>query len=163
MNRAFPRRQQDRLGTTAVEAALVLPVYILFVLAILEFGHAVMVNNVMRSACRQGARMGSTEGQSTADVEDRVEQVLSGAVNPSKVEIFVKNANVYDDGGNPANGDEIETLPDIELSEAESRQLFLVRAKVNYRDVAILPIDIPYLGEFLKNITLEGQAFMRHE
>jgi hypothetical protein len=117
----------------------------------------------MRSACRQAARLGSTEGQSTADVEARVEQILSGAVDPNNVEIFVKNAGSYDQGGIPSGGEGIEALPDIELSAAESRQLFLVRAKVNYQDVAILPIDIPYLGQFLKNITLEGQAFMRHE
>lgn len=165
MNRFLDRRRRnDRHGTTAVEAALVLPIYILFVLAILEFGHAMMVSNVMRSACRAGARQGSTEGQSTAAVQARVEQVLGGAVNPDKVQVFVKNAGVFDGSGTvPASGSDIESLPDIELSDAESRQLFLVRAKVNYHDVAILPIDLPVLGPFLKNVTLDGQAFMRHE
>jgi hypothetical protein len=165
MVRFITRCHRDkRQGTTAIEAAFVLPVYLLFVLAILEFGHAMMVNNMLRSACRTAARLGSTEGQSTSAVENRVEQVLAAAINPNKVSIFVKNAGVFDEGGAPpTTGSEFEALPDIELSEADSRQMFLVRTKVNYRDVAILPIDVPFLGAFLKNVTLEGQAFMRHE
>jgi hypothetical protein len=38
----------------------------------------------------------------------------------------------------------------------------MVRAKVHYNDVAIVP-HIPYLGSFLEDVVLEGQAFMRHE
>ena len=38
----------------------------------------------------------------------------------------------------------------------------MVRAKVHYNDIAIVP-NIPYLGSFLDDVTLEGQAFMRHE
>ena len=53
-------------------------------------------------------------------------------------------------------------MPSIELNNAEPRQLFMVRARINYRDVAIVP-NIPYLGNFLDDVTLEGQAFMRHE
>ena len=143
---------------------MVLPVYLLFVFAILEFGHAMMVSNVMRSACRAGARLGSTEGQSTAAVEARVAEVIGGAVDPNKVQVFVKNADVYDDGGTPpTTGSGIEALPDIELTDAESRQMFLVRATVDYNDIAIVPIHLPILGPFLENVTLEGQAFMRHE
>ena len=158
------RRTSERRGTAAVEAALVLPVFMLFIFALIEFGHAMMVNNVIRSACRDGARYGSTEGISTSDVENRVSQVVSGAVDPSHVQIYVKNADIYDDGGTPpTTGEGIEALPDLELTEAESRQMFLVRAKVDYYNAAIVPIDLPILGPFLKNITLEGQAFMRHE
>ena len=157
------RHRTERHGTTAIEAALVMPVYLLFIFALLEFGHAMMVNNVMRSACRAGARLGSTEGQSTSDVEARVRQVLSGAVNPNDVQIFVKDAGVFDSGGAPSSGEGVEALPNLEVSEAESRQMFVVRVKAAYSDVAIVPIEIPLLGTFLKEIELSGQAFMRHE
>jgi len=153
-----------RRGTTVVETAFVLPVFLLFVFGLIEFGHAHMVKNMLRSACRSGARLGSTEGTSTADVQARVLDVLDSVVNPDLVQVFVKNADAYDEGGAPpSTGGEIEALPDIELSESEPRQLFLVRAKINYNDVAVLPLSVPYLGDYMEDIVLEGQAFVRHE
>jgi hypothetical protein len=155
-------RRGSRAGTTVVETALVLPVFLLFVLALIELGHAQLVKHVLRAACRQAARIGTTEGNSTADVEARVIESLETVVDADHVEVFVKDASVYDAGGSPESGAELEALADIELSEAEPRQLFLVRAKIHYEDIAIVP-NIPYLGAFLDDVVLEGQAFMRHE
>jgi hypothetical protein len=157
------RLHGTRPGTTVVETALVLPVFLLFVLALIELGHAQMVKHVLRGACRQAARIGSTEGNSTADVRQRALNVLASCMDAELVEVYVKDASAYDAGGAPPeSGSELESLPDVELSEAEPRQLFLVRAKVNYEDVAIVP-NIPVLGAFLDELVLEGQAFMRHE
>jgi hypothetical protein len=156
------RWPHQRRGTTVVEAALVLPVFLLFVLALLELGHAQLVKHVLRSACRKAARIGTTEGKSTADVRARVLATMSSIVDQSEVEVFVKNAGIYDSGGQPEDGEELEALPNIELASAEPLQLFMVRAKVNYNDIAIVP-NIPYLGSFLDGLVLEGQAFMRHE
>ncbi|WP_425395474.1 TadE/TadG family type IV pilus assembly protein [Aeoliella sp.] len=153
---AVDRRR--RRGTTIVETAFVLPVFLLFVLSLVEFGHALMVNNVLRSATRAGARMGSTEGRTTADVEQYVKDILDGAIDPELAEIMVKNADVYDQGSStPDSGQEIEALPDMEVSGAEPRQLFLVRARVAYNDVALVPMP------FMSDVILEGQAFIRHE
>ncbi|MEM6328647.1 MAG: TadE family protein [Planctomycetota bacterium] len=153
-----PPRRPDRRGTTTVELAFVLPVFLFFVLALIEFGHAMMVNNALRSACRAGARIGSTEGRSTADVENHVRTVLGSALDLGAVEVFVKNAQSLDDGGAvPESGEGFESLPDIELSTAEPRQMYLVRAKVAYNDVALAPLP------FMEGVVLEGQAFMRHE
>lgn len=158
------RHHEQRFGTTIVETALVLPIYLMFIFALIELGHAVMVNNLIRSACRTAARMGSTEGRTTADVEALVSQILARAIDPNVVDIMVKNADVYDSGGTPPTTSEgIEELPGLELSDAETRQMFLVRASVPYLSVAILPINVPYVGAFLKEIELSGQAFMRHE
>jgi hypothetical protein len=153
-----------RRGTTVVETALVLPVFLLFVLGLVELGHVLMVKNVLRGACREAARLGSTEGNSTADVQELVLNHLGSCIDTSAVDVFVKNAGVYDEGGAPPNsGSDLEALPDIELSDAESRTLFLVRAKINYNDVAVIPLSIPYLGYYLDNLVLNGQAFMRRE
>ena len=156
------RRDRSRRGTIAVETALVLPVFLLFMLGLIELAHAQMVKHVLRSACRQAARVGSTEGKTTADVKARVNQVLGGSVNPDVVEIFVKDASSFDAGQATTSSRSLEALPNIELGEAVPRQLFMVRAKVNYNDVAIVP-HIPILGNFLEHVVLEGQAFMRHE
>jgi len=157
------RKATARRGTTVVETALVLPVFLLFVLGLIELGHAQMVKNVLRSACRAAARMGTTEGNSTADVRNRALQILKSAVDVSDVQIYVKDASSFDSGGAPPqSGADLEALGDIELADAEPRQLFLIRAKIHYNDIAIVP-HIPYLGDFLDDVVLEGQAFMRHE
>ncbi len=158
----FHRRPRTRHGTTVVEAALVLPVYLLFLLGIIELGHALMVVNVLNSACRQAARIGSTEGNSTAEVQTKALDVLGSAVDPGLVQVYVKDASSFDSGSPSTEGSDLEAMPSIELNNAEPRQLFMVRAKVAYEDIAIVP-NIPYLGSFLDNVTLEGQAFMRHE
>jgi hypothetical protein len=157
------RKASARRGTTVVETALVLPVFLLFVLGLIELGHAQMVKNVLRSACRAAARMGTTEGNSTADVRARVLEALESAVDADDVQIYIKDASVYDSGGTPPQtGAELEALGNIELADAAPRQLFLIRAKIHYNDIAIVP-HIPYLGDFLDDVVLEGQAFMRHE
>lgn len=152
------RPRAERRGTTVVETAFVLPVFLFFVLALIEFGHAQMVNNVLRSACRSGARLGSMEGPTTADVEAHVRQVLGSAINADAVHVYVKDGSTFDEGGSvPESQSEFESLPDINLYDAESRQLFLVRAKVEYNDIALVPM------QFMEGVTLQGQAFMRHE
>lgn len=157
------RQNRSRRGTTVVETALVLPVFLLFLLGLIELGHAQMVKNVLRSACRQAARIGSTEGNTTAEVEQRVLDALGSACDVSAVQVFVRDASTFDAGGGTStDGQSLEGLPAVELSEAAPRQLFLVRAKIHYNDIAIVP-NIPYLGNFLDDVVLEGQAFMRHE
>jgi len=157
------RSRPSRRGTTVVETALVLPVFLLFVLGLIELGHAQMVKSVLRSACRQAARIGSTDGKSTADVQNRVLQILGTTVDPGLVSVYVKDASLFDSGGTPPqSGSALESLSDIDLLNAEPRQMFVVRAKIYYQDIAIVP-NIPYLGSFLDGVVLEGQAFMRHE
>jgi hypothetical protein len=159
----FRRPSQERRGTTVVETALVLPVFLLFVLALVELGHAQLVKHMLRAACRQAARMGTTEGKSTAQVRARLLEVMGTVVDTADVQVFIKDASSFDgDGTAPESGDDLESLANIELLDAEPRQLFMIRAKIEYADIAIVP-NVPYLGDFLDEVTLEGQAFMRHE
>ena len=147
-----------RHGTTIVETAFVLPVFFFLVFAIFEFAHAQMVINLLNSACRNGARVGAVEGTSTTQVVSSVDQTLSSAIPTAAVSIFVKDASVYDSGGTPPmTGAGIEAMPDINLEDAEPRQMFVVRASVPYNDIALLPMD------FMNGVVLDGQSFMRHE
>lgn len=145
-----------RRGTTTVETAIVLPVFLLLLFAIFEFGHAQFINNMLNTACRNAARIGAVEGTSTEMVRARVEELVGSAVRPGAVQIFVKNASAFDNGTVPV-GAALESLPNIELLDGESRTLFVVRAKVPYRDVAIIPMP------FLKDVDIDAQAFMRIE
>lgn len=158
LGRGGRRRVAERRGTSAVEASLVLPVFLFFVFSLIEFAHAQMVNNVLRSACREGARIGSTEGNSTAQVEAHVRDCLASAIDPQQVTIYVKNAQVFDDSaGASTSPEDLEAMPNIELDGAEARQMFMVRAKVPYNQIALVPMP------FMQNVVLQGQAFIRHE
>ena len=137
---------------------MVLPVYLTLLFGIAEFGHAQLMLNLLNSACRNGARIGSTEGTTTANVRARVNQTMGAAVATSKVTVYVKNASVFDSSSTPPSTDaSLEALTDLEVKNANPRQMFMVRAKVRYNDIALVPMP------FLKNLTLDAQAFMRHE
>jgi len=149
--------RQQRTGTTIVELAVVLPIFLLLLFAIVEFGHAQMVNNMLNSACRNAARIGAVEGTSTAQVAARINDTMTPVVAPENLSIFVNDASIYDMGTPPTTASGIEGLPGVELSSVEPRQMFVVRATLPYNDIALVPMP------FLKNVVLYSQAFMRHE
>ena len=155
--------QRKRVGTCTVEMAFILPVLLVFLYGIIEFGHAVMVRNLLSTACRAGARYASTEGATTTQVRDRVEEILSATLNPEAVDLLVKDASVFDDDGElPSSPEDFNALADIEVADAEPRQLFLIRATVNYADTILLSIPfMDFMG--MDNLVLTGQAITRHE
>lgn len=151
-------RRSSRRGTTVVETAFILPVFMFLVFALIEFGHAQMVTNVLNSAVRVAARMGATEGTTTANVTARVNQTMNSAIKAGATSVFVKDASAFDSANPPAaTGAGIEDLPNLEVSVAEPRQMFVVRARVAYNDVALVPMP------FMNGVVLQAQSFMRHE
>jgi Flp pilus assembly protein TadG len=156
--RYLRKRPEQRRGTAAVETAVVLPVYILLLFGVIEFGHAHMVVNLLQNGCRNAARMGSTAGPTTAQVIARVRQTLGAGVDDGQVSVWVQDASSLDDGAAwPITDEQVAALPPIELSTADDRQLFVVRASVAYNDISLLPMP------FLNGMRLRAQCFMRHE
>jgi hypothetical protein len=83
-------------------------------------------------------------------------------VNTAAVQVYVKDASAFD-GANPGTtGAALEAMPDIEVGSAKSRTMFMVRAKVKYSDITLVK-HMPIIGNFMANVTLDGQSFMRHE
>ncbi len=151
------RRGEDRSGATIVETAIVFPVFLMFLFAIIEFGHAFMCTATLTAAAKDGARYGSVDGVTTQQVVDRVRSRINGAFKSSLATVIVKDASTFENAStNPANVT-IANLPNIELITAESRRLFIVRVSVPYNQVAIMP---PF---WAKNLTLRGDSVMRHE
>jgi hypothetical protein len=141
-----------------VEVAFVMPVFLLFIFFIMQFGHAYMVRNMLNTACRNAARFGSTSGVTTSDTVDRVLQILSPIAAPDDIDVIVKNAPMVDTGAPvPASSEECHNLSEIELSSAVPRQPFLVRAQVRYGDVAF--IVMPGFAD----LPIVGQSVTRHE
>lgn len=157
MLRLRPHRDNtNRRGTTIVETAVVAPVFAIFLAAIMEFGHAFLVVGTLNAAAKQAARHGAVEGISTSDVVAKANGILGAALDSTDATVLVKDASVFDADSLP-EVIEYDELPNIELSTAERRQLYVVRIQVAYNDVAIMP---PF---WAKDLQLVGQSVMRHE
>jgi hypothetical protein len=125
---------------------------------LIEYGHAQMVLNVLNGSCRKAARLGTTAGIDTAGVLDQLQTSVGSAIDPEDATYLIKDAGVYDSNADlPGQSSDYPNLPDIELADAQPRQLFLIRVTVDYNDVALVPMP------FMEGIELSGQAFMRHE
>jgi Flp pilus assembly protein TadG len=158
MHASRARRRTLREGTTIVELAVVLPVFLIFLFGLWGYGHVQMINNMLKGATRTAARFGATEGVTSAQAEARVRAVLGSAIDPTTLSVQIKDASAYDDGtAFPSTASAMAALPNLELANAESRQLFMIRASVNYNDVAVIP------ASWFENVQLDAQAFMRHE
>ena len=149
---------RSRRGASVVEVAAVMPVFLVFVFFIMQFGHAYMVKNMLNSACRQAARTGSTVGVSTSDTEARVVQIMAPIAPRDKIRIMVKDTEAIDaEQPQPISWSNTGALPDIELLSAKPRQPFLVRAEVRYGDIGFL------VAPGFRDLLLAGQAITRHE
>jgi len=145
--------------------AIVAPALILILFSLMEFGHVYLTINLLNGAAEKAARSGITDGATTAEVIEVANTILASALPNGTVAVSVKDASVFDEDHNAAGTPEVfnpaaidySMLSDLELSDAESRQLFVVHLQVEYNDVGIVG---PY---FLDGITLTGQSLMRHE
>ena len=150
-------RSDHRRGATTVEFAVVLPVFLTMVWGMIEFGHAFMTMHVLNAAANSAARVGMTEYASTGDVVQRAEQILESAIDVGNVTIDVKDASVFDQPGMDPASVNYDALPDINLLDAEPRQLFVVCISVPYDEVGIMG------PKWLTGLNLVGQSVMRHE
>ncbi|MGD9723026.1 MAG: TadE/TadG family type IV pilus assembly protein [Pirellulales bacterium] len=92
MKRPATRRRriaQRRRGGAIVEAALVLPLVLMFLFGIMEYGRYVMMRQILTNAAREGARYaqihtqpltvnGTTSGNATSDVQAVINKALAG-------------------------------------------------------------------------------------
>jgi hypothetical protein len=80
---------KDIKGQSLIELAVLLPILLLIVFGITEFGRAILVKNVLHTASREGARLAaiSPVGDSL-DIKARVVEVLeAGRIN--NYQIFI--------------------------------------------------------------------------
>lgn len=88
-------------GASAVEFAIVLPLLVLFVFGIIEFGLAFNRQQAMHAAAREGARLASV-GYPVADVVISARRTASGTLDPTDIEVDIVAVN--DDGDVEATG-----------------------------------------------------------
>jgi Flp pilus assembly protein TadG len=93
-----------RRAVTVVELALVLSVFLLFILGICEYGRYIMACQVLDAAVREGARFAvvHTNDATTAEVQDRVDAVLTSAGR--HLSNYNKNTSIEVFQSDPATG-----------------------------------------------------------
>ncbi|WP_417378247.1 TadE/TadG family type IV pilus assembly protein [Gimesia sp.] len=163
------KSEKARSGATLVELAFVTPVFLVFVYAIFEFGYAYMISNIIQEATQEGAKLGRCEAVTTAQVETKVKNLLNTVFDASLADVMVKDASQFDTPGVDVSQINYKTLPDLELSNANKAQLFLVRVEVPYKDVRLLssffvdPVKAAEAAEKEKSMVLSGHSVRRHE
>jgi len=90
-----PRKGED--GQSLVEFALVLPIFLLVLFAIVDFGMAFHAWITVTNSAREGARIGSVHAPSAA-IEQRVRDT-SDTLDQGNLSVTVSNAD--DQGGQP--------------------------------------------------------------
>jgi len=145
MCRRRRRACERRRGAAAVEFAIVAPIFFLMILGMLELGRAVMVQQVITNASREGARIAVLDGAQVtgtdADpgVTDSVQRYLQNAnIDPDSATITINPASPGDAG----YGDPVTVTVDIPFSE-----------------VSWLPVPRYLVG----NKTLSAATVMRRE
>jgi Flp pilus assembly protein TadG len=90
------RKARGELGQALVEMALVLPVLLLLLLGILEFGRAWYTKQVITDAAREGARLAVVQNNDIdqADVKAAVATALSRAGIPGAATTIAFDENV---------------------------------------------------------------------
>ena len=158
LRRKTRQSDSERRGAALAEMAVCMPVFVLLVFAMIEFGHVYMTINVLNAAAAQSARIGITEKSTTSEVITRAQEIVGAAMDSSAVTIMVKDGSSFDDDPNiDTDAIDYAGLPDIDLESAEPRDLFIVRIEVPYDQVGILG------PTWLNGVNLAGQAVMRHE
>jgi Flp pilus assembly protein TadG len=74
----FRRMRKSRRGAAVLEFAIVAPIFFLVIIGMVELGRAVMVQQVLTNAAREGARRAILEQTSKSEVELAVNDYLAG-------------------------------------------------------------------------------------
>ncbi len=146
--------KRRRRAAATIEAVFTLPLVLMFLMGILEYGRYVMTQQVLTNAAREGARyalahteavtlMGSTYGNQTSDVQAEVNRASAGVKLASQtVQVYASDAQ----GNNLGN-----------WIDAGSGEGICVRISGTYHFL------IPALLKLPATRTVTAQAVMRSE
>ena len=84
-----PEYWRDVRGNAVIEFALVLPILLLVLFGITEFGRMILTTNILNTASREGARLAAVSpAGETAAIEARVNEILAAArVHPKAIAV----------------------------------------------------------------------------
>ena len=139
---------QKRRGVAAVELAVVLPLFLMLVFGIVEFGRAFMVGQLLTTGAREGARLAVMGGSTNAEVTQVVKEFVGSTVgiDPGEVNVAI---SVTPAAGNPN--------PANNVALANTKDLCAITVTVNFDAVCFV------IADYMAGKTLTGHCAMRHE
>jgi Flp pilus assembly protein TadG len=139
------RQRASESGQAVIELALTLPLLLLIVMGILDFGLMFQRYEVVTNAAREGARVGVLPNYTAADVQARAQQYLtSGGLNGSAtVNVVV--------GPSPPFGVSAKTVNQVNVTVQYVHTYLFVGPILNL------------FGGSLGSVTLQGVSTMRVE
>lgn len=108
-----PKKRDSRRGATAVEVALLMPLFMMLTLGMLDFSRALFVRHALLEAAQAGARVAALPSTSTNDVSTEAHRVLDAA---SLSGSGIVSSNVGSAGARGATTTVAVTYPFVTLS-----------------------------------------------
>ncbi len=127
--------RRNRSGVAAVEFAIVAPVFVLFVMGMVEVSRGLMVQEVVTNAAREGARQAVLDSSTTSSVQTVVKNYLTAA------NIASSNATIT-----------------VSIPSTRYNNFATVTVSVPYSKVSWVPVP-----QFLGSVTLTATSTMRCE
>jgi Flp pilus assembly protein TadG len=137
--RELPRKKRrggKNRGVAAVEMAFAMPLLILLIFGMIEVGRALMVQQVLTNASREGARLAVTGGATAYSVTEAVEDYANSLIS---AEVSVTITPEYP-------------------SLAASGTPVTVEVSIDYTDVSWLPTP-----SYFEDAVLSASSVMRRE
>lgn len=139
---------KNRKAASAVEMALILPLFFGVVLGIIEFGRAMMVSQLIVCAAREGARLAVIDGTTNAAVRQRARQFAADTLHIPTDSVAVA-ISITPGPGNPSPGNDV--------ANATTGDMIDIYVAIPFDEVAFIA------GDYLTGKTLHGEVSMRHE
>ena len=137
------KRLRPQRGVAVVEMAVLLPVFLVIILGIVEFGRAYNVEHLLANAARMGARRSVVDGSTNTAVEQMVKDFCVSNLNVSASDITVVIT--------------VGTVSGADLSTATTGDLVTLTVSVDFDDVSLIP------GSYLGGKQLSDTCVMEHE
>lgn len=132
-----PYSTGEEQGAAVVEFALVLPLLLMIIFGIIEFGRLFWVKEILTYAAREGGRAAIVPGATNTSVQTAISNAMTGS-----------GLTLYT----------IERIPD-DISSAGGGSSVTIKIKISYDDVTVIP-------GFLTSLVgkdLVGEVVMRKE
>ena len=139
------RRRSGEAGVEIIEFALVFPLLLMVILAVVDYGFMFQRFEALTNAAREGARIATLPGYAQVDFEDRIGSYLAAGAVPTNA-------------GNPA----VTVTPTTSPNGAGTWPATTVRVSYTH-DYLFLDSVVGWFGGALAPSTLVAQATMRNE
>jgi len=145
LNKTFGRNSQGgsrftnaRQGAVAVEMAMILPLLLSLIFGIIEFGRAMMVQQILVNAAREATRRAIVPGATDEQVHTIIKTYMESAGITSFEAHFELDGSRHAFDANEAAGDQYANL----INNASARTKVAVDLSVLHADVAWGPMYV---------------------